>query len=78
MEPKDMLYTMRGVLHMHWEIIGTNDTPLNSWTKIIQPMVFTKYPHEGTAFLLGFGMAMQYLFRFQYICYGTQRIFYVP
>jgi hypothetical protein len=26
------------------------------------------------AFLLGFGMAMQYLYKFQKICYRTQRI----
>jgi len=35
-------------------------------------------PHKGIAFHLGFGMAMEYPFRFQYICYGTQRIFYIP
>jgi hypothetical protein len=33
--------------------MGKNNTPPIAWTKIIQSMVFTKYPHEGIAFLLG-------------------------
>jgi hypothetical protein len=41
-------------------------------------MVFVDYPNEGITFLLGFGMVMQYLSKFQYICDGAQRIFDIP
>jgi hypothetical protein len=34
-------------------------------TKIMEPMVFVDYPNKGIAFLLGFGMAMQHLSKFQ-------------
>jgi hypothetical protein len=35
-----------------------NNTPLIAWTKIVQPMVFTKYPNEGIVFFIGFVRAM--------------------
>jgi hypothetical protein len=41
-------------LHVHWVLLGMNNTPLIACTKIIQPMVFTKYPNEGIVFFLGF------------------------
>ncbi len=63
--PKDFLYTLREVLHMHWVILGTSNTPPKAWTKIIQSMVFTWYPREGNVFFLNFGMAMQYPSRIQ-------------
>jgi hypothetical protein len=47
---------MQGVLHVHWVILGTSNTPPISWTKIIQFMGFIEYPHEGIAFLLGFNL----------------------
>jgi hypothetical protein len=34
-------------------ILVMHNIALIAWTKIIVPMVFTKYPHEGIAFLLG-------------------------
>jgi hypothetical protein len=36
--------------------------------------MFTKYPHESIAFLLGFVKAMQYPYKTFEICYGAQRI----
>jgi hypothetical protein len=36
------------------------NTPPITWTKIIQSMVFTEYPHEGIVFILSFVRAMQY------------------
>jgi hypothetical protein len=41
-----------------------SNTPPIAQTKIIEPMVFTNYPNKGIAFLIGFGMAMQYPSRF--------------
>jgi len=32
----------------------------------------------GTIFLLGFAKVMQYLSKFQNICYGTQRFYGIP
>jgi hypothetical protein len=32
----------------------------------------------GIAFLLGFAKAMQYAFKFQKICNGTQRFYGIP
>jgi len=78
MEPKGFLiYLERGIAHA-LNNFRHNNTTMIAWTKIIQFMVFTKYPHEGITFLLGYGMVMQYPFRFQYICYGAQKIFYIP
>jgi hypothetical protein len=51
-----------GVLYLHRVILGTINTPPITLTKIIQSMVFIKYPHEGNVFLLGFVKAMQYPF----------------
>jgi len=45
---------------MHCVILGTSNTFLIDWTKIIQSTMSTNYPHEGIAFLLGFVWAMQY------------------
>ncbi len=43
---------------MHWVVIlGMNNTPLITWTKIIQPMVFIEYLHESIAFLQGLNFA---------------------
>jgi len=55
-----------------------SNTPSIARTKIIEPMVFADYPWKGNAFLLGFGMAMHYPSRFQYICDGAQNIFDIP
>jgi hypothetical protein len=38
--------------------MGVSNTLPIALTKIIQSIVFTKYPHEGIAFLLGFVKAM--------------------
>jgi hypothetical protein len=54
--------------------MGIGNTPPKTWTKIIQTMVFTKYPREGNVFLLGFVKAMQYLSMTFEICHGAQRI----
>jgi hypothetical protein len=46
--------------------MGTSNTPFIVWTKIIQSMVFIKYPHEGISFL----------FRFELLIFGgKKRIF---
>jgi hypothetical protein len=45
--------------------MGMNNTPLIAPTKIIEPMMFVDYPKQNNVFLLGFGMAMQYLSKFQ-------------
>jgi len=58
--------------------MGMNNTPPIAQTKIIKPMVFVDYPNEGIAFLLNFGMAMQYPSTFQYICDESQRVFIYP
>jgi hypothetical protein len=59
MEPKGFLiYPDRGILKIMLDI---SNTPPKAWTKIIQTMLYLKYPHEGIAFLLGFVKAMQYL-----------------
>ncbi len=50
------------------------NSPLITWTKIIQPMVFTMYPNEIILFLLRFVGATQYLSKFQKIWYGAQTI----
>jgi hypothetical protein len=34
-------------------------------------MLFTKYPKEGIAFIIGFGKAMHYPSKFEKICYGA-------
>jgi hypothetical protein len=41
-------------------------------------MVFTKYPNEGIALLLGFVKVTQYFFKFQKICHGAQTISKIP
>jgi len=48
---------------MHYVILGTTNTPPIAYTKIIQSIVFTNYPREGIAFLLGFVWVMQYPFK---------------
>jgi len=58
--PNFFWYTLREVLHMHCVILGTSNTLLIAWTKIIQSIMFTNCHHEGIAFLLGFVWAMQY------------------
>jgi hypothetical protein len=45
---------------------------VDSWCLI------TEYPNEGIGFLVGFGMTMQYPYKFQKIYYGTQSIFGTP
>jgi hypothetical protein len=56
--------------------MGTNNTPLITWTKIIQPMVFIVFPNEGVLFIVGFVMAMHYPLKFQKICYGAQLMYF--
>jgi len=63
--PKDLWDTLRGVVHVNWIVLGMNNTPPIAQTKIIKPMVFVNYPNEGITFFLGFGIDMQYPFRFQ-------------
>jgi len=63
--PKVLWDTMRKVVHVNWVVINMSNTPPIAQTKIIEPMVFIDYPKKGIAFLIGFGMAMQYPFRFQ-------------
>jgi hypothetical protein len=46
--------------------MGSNNTLLIIWTKIIQSKVFTKYPHEGIAFL----------FKFEFIILGGKERFF--
>jgi hypothetical protein len=58
--------------------MGMSNTPPIAQTKIIEPMVFVDYPNKGIVFFIGFGMAMQYPSRFQYICDGTQGISDIP
>ncbi len=63
---------------MHCVILGTSNTPPITLTKIIQSIMFTNYPHEGIAFLLGFGMVMEYPSNFFLICYGAKGIIIYP
>jgi hypothetical protein len=63
-EPKGFLiYLERGIAHALSNF--KHEQYHYAWTKIIQPMMFTKYSHEGIVFLLDFGMVMQYPSRFQ-------------
>jgi hypothetical protein len=41
-----------------------SNTPLIAQTKIIEPMVFVDYPKQVIAFFLGFGMVMQYFYKY--------------
>jgi len=61
--PKDLWDILKGVVHVSsfWH----EQYPQIATTKIIEPMVFVDYPNEGITFLLGFGMVMQYLSKFQ-------------
>ncbi len=38
-------------------------------------MLFTEYPKQGIALLVGFGKVMKYPSKFQNICYGVQCIY---
>jgi hypothetical protein len=38
-------------------------------------MLFTEYPKQGIALLVGFGKVMKYPSKFQKICYGVQCIY---
>jgi len=59
MEPNVFMgYPERGIACSLSPLGHEQYTPLMAWTKIIQPMVFTKYPNEGIAFFLGFVRAM--------------------
>jgi hypothetical protein len=53
----------------HEQYSSSNVDP---WYLIIE------YPNEGISFLVGFGMTMQYPYKFQNICYGNQRISRIP
>jgi hypothetical protein len=46
---------------MHCVIMGTSNTPLITYTKIIQSIMFTSYLHESITLFLDFFWAMQYL-----------------
>jgi hypothetical protein len=46
--------------------MGTSNTPLMAWTKIIQSMVLIEYFHEGIDFLLGLNF---------FIFWGKKRYF---
>ncbi len=52
--PKVLWDTWRGVLHVNWVVMGMNNTPLITRTKIINSMVFVDYPKKGMTFLIGF------------------------
>jgi hypothetical protein len=41
-------------MHVNWIVLGMNNTPLIVQTKIIKPMVFIEYIHEGITLFLGF------------------------
>jgi hypothetical protein len=51
---------------VHGVIMGINNTLPIGWTKIIQSKVFTKYLHEGIAFL----------FRFEFLILGGKERFF--
>jgi len=63
---------------MHCVILGTSNTPPITLTKIIQSIMFTNYPHEGIAFLLGFGMVMEYPSNFFFNMLWSQRNYNIP
>jgi hypothetical protein len=63
--------TLHGVLHVYWVVLGTSNTLLIVYIKIIQPMVFTVWRNEGIEIILGFDKAMHYPFTCQKICYGV-------
>jgi hypothetical protein len=75
MEPKGFMGYRE---HVNWVVMSMSNTPPVARTKIIEPMVFIDYLNKVFFFLLDFGMAMQYPFRFQWICDGTQTIFDIP
>jgi hypothetical protein len=61
MKPKGFLtYLDRGIACALNNSRHSNTPPI-AWTKIIQSMMFTKYPLEGITFLLSFVKAMHYL-----------------
>ncbi len=62
---KDLWDTLKRVMHVNWIVMDMSNTPPIAQTKIIEPMVFANYPNKGIAFLIGFGMAMQYPSKFQ-------------
>jgi len=65
MEPKGFMgYHERGSAY-EWVVFDMTNTPPIAGTKRIEPVVFVEYPNEGITFLLGFGMAMQYPYKFQ-------------
>ncbi len=66
-EPKGFLiYPKRGITHA-LSTYGHKQYPTNSLDQNHLVLVFIEYPHKVKviAFLLGFGMAMQYPFRIQ-------------
>jgi hypothetical protein len=54
-EPKGLWDTQRGVMHVNCVLMGMNNTPLTTRTKIIEPMLFADYPKQGIAFLVSLG-----------------------
>jgi hypothetical protein len=65
MEPKRFMgYLERGSA-CELSILRMNNTLPITQIRIIEPMVFTDYPNEGIAFLIGFGINMQHPSKFQ-------------
>jgi hypothetical protein len=74
MEPKGFLiYPNRGIT-CALSNFGHKQYPSKNLDQNNSNMVFTKYPHEGNVFLLGFVKVMQYPSMILEICYGAQRI----
>jgi hypothetical protein len=60
MEPERVLIYLYKGITFALNNVGHKHYPFIALTKIIQSMVFTKYPHEGIAFL----------FRFELLIFG--------
>jgi hypothetical protein len=58
--------------------MGMNNTLPIAQTRIIQPIMFTKYLSANISFFLNFDRVMQYPSKFQKICCGVRSIFGIP
>jgi hypothetical protein len=58
-----------------WIFYGISNTLRIAYTKMVEPMAFTKYPYEGIAFTLNFVGVMYYPFKCQSEYDSTQGIY---
>jgi hypothetical protein len=79
MEPNVFMgYHVRGIVGV-LNSFGHEQYPFNNVDPCIHPWcLIIKFLSEGIGFFVSFGMVMQYLSKFQKICYRAQRIYGVP